>query len=389
MIDLILPYIKDDAVRALPAYQTFLKAQAKFISERYRRLILSTGHESPGIRLLRYILQFVDKDYLDLQVNNYERYSNHIRYIRRDLENIFDRNERGRGYYGLFFPKGSFATEEFLFPVEDINSISGLPLYTDDWNVWKRVRPLRLWAHDSNEFTTNLINDRVKFHSLPPSYAVELLDVVALTFKYYIWYKHARHLEQAEEMAQVAPEQLFLHKYVMCDWVWDLGNIWLLAELRQIFDLEQDQMFIFSASSLQIETQYGWIVNNVKKGFQTLWETLYDIKRHVRPEALLSSKILFNGSINDRIRLTDERLVLPPMRQYDWMRYLRDRELVEFVIRLWRTRPELPTTKRMLIQIRREWLRILNRKPWSRCNSPTLKAEIEADMNSFNEWLQG
>ena len=177
--------IVDKGVRALPPYQTYLKAQKTFVLDRYRRFLGAQGHESPGIKLLRYILQFVDMDYLRQQKNNYDRYRYHLRFIRKDLYSIFDRVQRGGSFHELFFKSQVGSTAEYLLPVEDLNSIVNLPLDTESWDVWKTVKPLRLWAYDSDEFTINIINDRVHFVDLAPSYAIELLDVIALVFKYF------------------------------------------------------------------------------------------------------------------------------------------------------------------------------------------------------------
>ena len=384
MINTIKRFVRDVEARSIPPYQQFLRAQKTFISNRYTRFLGALGHESPGIKLLRFILSFVDYEYLDKQVNNYDRYSYHLRFIRRDLENIFDRLSRGRGFKYLFFKKSSFYTEEFLMPVEDVNTIVNLPLDTEDWRIWRRIRPLYLWYHNSNEFTVNIINDNVKFKLLPPSYAVELLDVVALTFKYFMWMKHQRWNEEAEELARWAPQQLFLHKYVFTPWVWDLGDIWLLNTLSFILDIDDigdlDQL---SSSTLQVEQQYGWIAAQSRQGFEYLWRMTHDLKRNLRPEALLSSKLLFSGSINDRIRLVDSRLTLPIQRQYEYLRWIRDKELLRMFVRTFMARPELPTTKRLLVNVKRDFNRMLKRSPWNVCQSTTLKNHIRGEMENF------
>lgn len=381
MIEMIIPFIRDMEARAIPPYQQFLRAQQTFITKKYDRFFMASGHESPGTRLLRYVLQFVDIDYLDQQVNNYARYSYHIRFIRRDLMNTFDRIGRGRGYKFLFFRKESFYTEEFLLPVEDINSITNLPLETEDWNVWKHVRPLRLWAHNSGEFTTNIMNDMVHFASLPPEYAVELLDVVALAFKYYIWLKYQMKNEPAKELAILSPMQLFLHKYVLSPLVWDLSDIWLLNCMNRIFNYSSvDELNALESQSLQIEPQYGWVALSSRSGLESLWHLCHDTTRNLRPEALLSSKTLFGGSINQRILFTDKMLPLPIHQQYDYLRWIRDKDMFKFFIQVWKARPDLPTTKQILVNVRRDFTRMLKRRPWNVCQSIVLKNAIEDDM---------
>lgn len=384
MIDMITPFVRDMEARALPPYQNFLKSQKAFIIERSRRIHESEGHESPGIRLLRYILQFVDHEYLNSQANNYDRYLYHLRYIRRDIMNIFDRVSRGRGYTRLFFAKSDFLTEEFLIPIEDVNTITNLPLHTEDWNEWKKVRPLRLWAHDSNEFTINTLNDRVTFKSIPPSYAIELLDVVALTFKYYIWNKYQKDKEPQEELVKHIPTQLFLHKYVMDGITWDLANIWLLSSLSRIaYTEERTDMNQFDASFMQVDSQYGRIAINAQRGFESIWDLLYDTKRNLRPEAFFSSKILYGGSINDRIELTDRTLTLPGGRNYEYLRWMRDKDLVAFFLGVWKRRKDMPAAKTLFVNFERDYQRMLKRRPWNACQNTMLKNTLESEMEKF------
>ena len=381
MIDMIIPFIRDIESHSLPPYRQFLHSQQTFIQQRYQRFIASQGHESPGIKLLRYILQFVDLEYLNLQPNNYERYTNHLRYIRRDMMNIFDRVQRGRGYRQLFFAKNKFLTEEFLLPIEDVNSIVNLPLYTEDWNVWKRVRVLRLWTHDSSEYSLKTINDAVAFRTMAPSYAIELLDVVALVFKFFIWNKHQRHLEEAKELAEYIPQQLFLHKYVLDGWIWDLSNIWLIQCLKKLMTVSSiDELSAFESHSMQTDQNYGWISLQARKGFEALWKFLYDTSRNRRPEALLSSPLLFGGSLNHRIQLVDKTLILPITQPYEYLRWMRDKDLVELYLSIWKRRPDLPTTKTMMIHGQREYQRMLKRRPWQTCQNILLKNSIEQEM---------
>ena len=388
MLSWILPYIRDAEARAIPPYQQFLRNEASFIRDQYKRLYLGQGHESPGIKLLRYILSFVDLDYLDTCANNYERYRYHLRFIREDLTNTFDRAERGRGYHNLFFRRSRFVTEEFVVPVEDLNTVVNLPLYTEDWSTWKKVKPVRLWSHDSNEFTIKLLHDQMQYSFLAPSYAVVLLDVVALVFKYYIWYKHQRHQEPAEELVESIPQQYFLHKYVMCDWVWDAADSWLLNMLTKIIT-QPDTLDEFRADALQIESQYGWIAANSYEGFRSIAQLCDKVKGNLRPEAFLSSKLLYSGSIHQRIRIAEEQLNLPQLRQYDWLRWLRDRELFLTYIQVWQLRPELPTTKSLLRVVDRQMQRLLRRRPWNNCNNVFLKHELEADLEQVAAQLLG
>lgn len=378
-------YIDHMGARALPPYQIFLKDQKTYVNGRYRRLLGAQGHESPGIKLLRYILQFVDINYLDTQSNNYDRYSYHLRYIRRDLMNIFDRVQRGGGYHNLFLAPNRFITEEYLLPVEDTNAISNLPLASNSWEDWRLVKPLRFWASDSKEYTINLMNDSVHYTGMPPGYCVELLDVIALVFKYYFWLKQQRMNETAEELALLAPQQLFLHKYVFCDWCWDLTDAWLMNIFADLLNSTEDD---FDYRSLCTDDQWGWIAITSKNAFRYLQRLFIEsTSRNMRPEVIFDSRILMQGTIYDRMTAISTTLELPPLQQYDWLRWLRDKSLYRLYCGIWRLRFDLPTARSHFVNWRRDFKRTLNHRPWNYCNNILLKNSIEEEMTQFYEWL--
>lgn len=138
MLSMIMPFLVDTEKRAIPPYQLFLKQQAQIILERYNRLQGSSGGENRATAMLRYILNFMDLEYMLKQPNNYTRYLYHLRFVKKSIDESFDRVTRGRGYNSTFISKSSCYTEEFILPADDTNVITNLPLETDDWNIWKK-----------------------------------------------------------------------------------------------------------------------------------------------------------------------------------------------------------------------------------------------------------
>lgn len=389
MINFLMPFVKDMNAQALVPYQTFLKDQEQFIRYKKNQFDISAGHESYGIRLMRYIFSQVDWTYMKNQVSNLDRYMYHIRFIKRNLYNTFDRAARGRGYYNIFFCKTpAGVTEEFIMPVEDTNSITNLPLTSDKWIDWQDVRPLRIWAHNSNEFTVNILKDQVQFRSLPPTYAVVLIDVVALTIKYYTWYQKQRMKEDALELAYYTPEAFFLHKYVMTSTVWDLADIWLINQLRNLLDIENyDDLKKFDNYSLQTETQYGRVALTSRRGFEYLYNRIKETSGNLRPEALMSSPVTYSGSIFDRIRFVDSQLNLPLGKQYEYLHWLRDKDLLFLFLKIWQNRTNIPTYGNIYKHLRHEFRYVLNHRPWNSCNNILLKNAVQNEIESFADLL--
>lgn len=390
MLESFLPYMRVLDIRAIPPYQLFLKEQSKIIRERYIRMYRALGHETKGMSLLRYILQFADMDYMRRQANNYDRYLYHVRFIKKSLEETFDRVRRGIGYNNMFFSKSDFNTSEYIIPAEDINTITNLPLETNDWASWRKVRPLKLISHDSNEYTINFLNDKFTYNVLPPSYAIIMLDVIALIFKYWSWYHTQRANEEAQDLARDVPQQLFLHKYVLCDLIWDNADIWLLNVLtnlqKNIADGNYDPAMI-QRDSLQTEQQYGRIHLGVTAGLEYLVKLFTDMSQTYRPEGILNTRVLFSGTISNRINILLNRWNMPILEQYDYLRWLRDRQLIAFVIHTFKAKKGYPPTQRLLYNFTKDYRRLLGKRPWRYCVSVAVKYEIENDMTAFLDQL--
>lgn len=388
MLDWIIPFVNDAPPRTLPAYQLFLKSQRVYIREEYLKLWRSFGYEAPGMRMLRYVLQFVDFDYLDACANNYERYSHHLRFLHDSLTDITDPLNRGKGFQHLFFRKHPFSTEEYVITTADLNTIVNLPLWSDNWKDWKNIRPVRFWSADTPEFSLKFINDQQQYAYYHPTYAVILLDVVGLILKYYTWFKQVRPHHLDNELILATPQQYFLHKYVLCYWLWDSADIWLINILAKLLRLgENVDLRDFTAQSLEVDQQYGRIALNCGTGFNEVYKLISSGRTTVRPETILSSKLLFTGSINDRVRLSEDELATDSSKQYEWLQWLKDKQLMELFINIWMCYPGSATYKRMIGRIKREGGRMLNRRPWQNCNNAGLKYLIEHEMEHYVETL--
>ena len=387
MIGTILPYLQTSESRAVRLYTQFKEEQMRIVYRQYRRIFKSLGHESYGVRLLRYILQFVDHKYLDSRANNYQRYTDHLRLIRRDLMNIFDRVRYGRGYYNFFFEKNDYATEEFILPVEDVNTIVNLPLDSDRWSDWRHVHPVRIWSHDSDELSMNLLNGRVHFSTLPPTRAVILLDVIGLVFKYYIWNKYERMNEPAKNLADEVPQQLFLNKYVICDLHWDLLDVWLIRNLRRVMQCESREEVEeqFSSQELQMDSVYGRIGVSSRKGYVDLWKTM--TVSTVIPAVILNSLLLSRGSPYHRLNELENKLMMPRNSAYNYLKWIRDKDTLEWIVALFNRRPTLPATVSLKRKLSAKMDRLIRERPWNICSNVMLKSSIENEMHAFVDLL--
>lgn len=380
-----LTFCRDMDKRTLPPYHNFLSQQKKFIDIQYGISKSAQGHETQGMRQLRYLINFIDRRYLLGDISNYDRYVNYLQYAYDDLVFSFDQSMTGTPLYGYYVGTNTSRTKEYIFPVRDVNSITRLPMMHDDWENWSGILPLRLWSHDSSEFTTQMVNTAIKFHKDYPSYAVLSIDPIALILKYVMWFKYRRKKELADDLALHAPDQFFLHKYVFVPLLYDLGDIWLLKQLNRVLRVEErEELAAFSVKNLQSEPQYGYIAGNCSQGFEYLWST-FCTSNNIRPESILSSKLLFGGSIHQRMRYAERNIPLPAILRWDWARLLRDYDLITLFLRVWGRRKHLPVVSKIITNMTYDIKRMRDEKITTYCNNFEMRLELEQKLLEISE----
>jgi hypothetical protein len=219
-----------------------------------------------------------------------------------------------------------------------------------------------------------------------------MIDIVALALKYYSWYNYGRDLEMAQELAEHNPQQLFMHKYVLCDLIWDNTNVWILNQLSNVLDFldsheANEAKNFFDAKSLEVDAQWGRIALNATEGFRYIARLLEDTDMSLKPESLISSRILLDSSIYGRCELLSDRLTVPNLSQYEYLLWIRDRQLIKFIWKVYKRRPSLGATSQIRLALKKDFKRIVLRKPWMVCNNVLLKNQMEEEMNLFLESL--
>lgn len=385
MLDFI-KYIPTTSGRAIPAYQQFLRAQMRYVDRRYKRFQQAIGFESNAIRLLRFILNYLDLEYMDRQVNNFDRYLYHVRLVQEDIARIFSRVKHGAGYTNIFFKKESTgSTEEFILPIEDVNTLR-LPIHSEKWEDWVNIKPVILWYHNSPEYTINIMNDQFHFTEEAPKQAIVLIDTVALLMKYYVWFHEERKNEISLDAAMQTPQQLFLHKYVMCNLVWDSTDIALFQWFNKIYDT--DDVSDFDSNNLKSsDSQYGWVALNSRIAYESIYKLINEGKGNLHPSVLFNTNFFTYGSLATRGEMINSRYVVPTNANYEYLRWLRDRDLLHAFVRLWSTRAKLPESKTIQVNLKRDYARMIKRRPWNICTNSDTRDMIELDMIGFEQYL--
>lgn len=380
LLNTLMPYVRDMDRRALPPYQTYLQAQKKVIDHNYLVTRNGLGHETLGMQQLRHILNFLELDYLLRLPNHYERYTNALAPIYDSLISTFDKSQSGQYYTNYYIQRGANqGTQEYIFPVTDTNCIVNLPMYTEEWAVWKTIHPLHLWTHDSDELTTNVTNTYIRFTQELPSYAVFTIDVISLILQYVTWYKYQREHELAQRLVEESPQQYYLHRYVFSPLMYDCFDLWTIKQFNRLLDMESrtEVTEYFNTKNLQHEPQYGYISTNITQGFEYAWNVASSQVNTIRPEGLLSSRLLANGTLHQRMRYTNDKLEFPEWNRYDWCRLLRDHDLILLVVKIWERRKDLGTAMKLFTYLLYELRNLTRERPWRFCLNLDLRMELE------------
>lgn len=383
MLEYIDPFMPIVPGRAMNRYQQYLTNIRHFFTKHYARFRMGYGHEHLGIALMRQILNNVDYTWLQKNNNDITGYLNHLRFIKNDLDNVFNPVSTGRSFKHHFFSKRLNDVAEYLCPIEDTNCLQYLP-FGEPWEKWKSLRPVRIWYHDGPEFTLNILNDRVNYQKQAPNYAVILIDVVALAMKYYKW-KYENGQDEETRDAIDLTQQFFLHKYVICPLMYDLVDIWLLQQIKDITGvMDMGVVSLTDYNDVMAESQYGQVGIRYQDGMLALFNEMQAIERGaLLPNAFLNSHLLFTSSIAGRVKLAVDRWTVPSLRQYEYMDILKDMDLLRICLSIHTLNSKLPNFKNIVREMRIQYKRMHIRKPWSKCGNRHIASIVEDKVLEF------
>ena len=383
MLEEYTRYYQLSTGRSLPRYTQYKHNLNLFVIRVFERFRRAYGFETTAVAMLRQILSNVDYEWMLRTNNDIDSYQGHVRFIKPTLDNIFDPVMSGRSFTNMFFSKRLGKIEEYICPTEDINTLVTLP-FGKDWNHWERVTPIKLWWHDSTEFSLNIMHDRVNFVQMAPTHAVLTIDTTALAYKYYYW-KYKGGYQDDNREPEDATQQVFIHKHVICPLIYDLVNIWSLQQFRQVLvstSLGEEDTTQYM--DINKDSQYGQVGLLYQSGIRGLATELEFVKRGaVLPITLINSPILFTETLQHRCTQTQHRWAISGLRQYEHIRVMRDIELVEGLAHLYQCNPTHPATKNFYRDLRIDTKRLLQRRPWTHCANRKIAAIVEERIYAF------
>lgn len=342
-----------------------------------RRFLNFYGYDSKALRILKHICSNVDIEYLDTLKNDYERYLYYFTTFNNRNENIFNPTSHGKQYHHTFYTRTFFNTLEYLIPTGDNDYIKILP-FDKDWEEWSKLKPVVLWYNDSNEFSLDILNDQVKYRYDQPTWATIFIDSCTLGMMYYSYIKKAPYMDDEKTIHN------FLHRYIFSKFFDDLEDIWLLNQFKFLINNINNNQSIQEFSNL-----YIYQGGRQKEANTRLYNKILEIKSgNIRPANILSSPLLFTGSILNKINYGFIYLDTEHLKQYEFTRILKDLPYLEIILKLYNFRPDSSYYKELSRELRVQLYRYKINKPWSTLTDTIIKSTIEEKIEELYELVQ-
>ena len=342
-----------------------------------RRFLNFYGADSKALRILKHICANVDIEYLDTLTNDYDRYLYYFVTFNNRNENVFNPTIYGKQYHHTFYKRTFFNTLEYLIPTGDNDYIKILP-FDSTWDEWSKLKPVVLWYNDSNEFSLDILNDQVKYRFDQPLWATIFIDCCMLGMMYYAYLKKAPYIDDEKTIHN------FLHKHVFSKFFDDLEDIWLFNQFKLVVNSVTEEQKIEEFNHL-----YVYQGGRQKEANTRLHNRLVEVKNgNVKPGGILSSHLLFTGSILNKINYGFEYLDTEHLRQYEFTRILKDIPYLEMILKLYSFRPDHSSYQELTRTLRVMLHRYKINRPWNNLTDTIIKTEIEERIENLYSLVQ-
>lgn len=367
--------------RTLSKYNYFRSNLKLFVDDKLDQYYHNGVSYTYGIRLIRSICELVDLDYMQHSfINDIDRYLIYVQNLRNNIIEKYDTVISGSVYQRYYISKSY--TKEYITSIEDVNTLNYLP-FNKDFNTWKDIEMLKIWWHDSDEFSLNLLSNKLKFDKQYPEKCLILIDPIGLAF---LWYKFNIEVVPTLEKDTFLPVY-FCHHYLYPKLYYQITDIWLLKQfnhLLSITDIEE----VKSIKNTDIETnkQYGKIPVSYTEAMTELYKEFRLIEQgNIKSSAILNSKILLNSSIYDLYRQATTRWNTDDTTQHLYLHILKDLDIFEIIFKLYRLFPKGANYDSLIRELKIQINRIYNKKPWNNARNISMKEYLKTRIMKLKE----
>lgn len=122
---------------------------------------------------IRYLLKFRNDFERFIKLNN--EYNNNLSIFIKNLYPIKT---------DFFISSSKHKCLEYMIITEDFDIVNNIPFNNDDFNRWKKVKPLSLVYNTSNDLNLNMITSKFKYNDNSPTEVLFSVDIIKLIMMY-------------------------------------------------------------------------------------------------------------------------------------------------------------------------------------------------------------
>lgn len=380
MLDYLYQYLNPGSSRILPLWQRHVINIDGMITNFRRKFKQMPLGYSGCTDFFRYILLNLDTKYLLSDTPMIDKYTQYIipqaDVFRSSYDPVFGNKQLELS--------SSKISQEFTLNVDWKNEATILPLQAN-WDVWENIKPTRILSNNTFELCHNLINSQLNYTKQAPTYIVLSLNFSSLIIKY------IKYIEFCKITGFHLDVNNFIRDHVMMTWFDDLLQCWLMRLINKALESNWNGTEL-TKRSLTINSQLiseGPLLQMIESLNKEIKRTGDDI---TTVETFLNMRWFNNVlSINDTgfisyMDLIKDRInkqSLPNLKQYNYLKFMRDIDIVKAIAMIDRYSYINGGTSRLALAI----YRTLERYNWSNMfaniQSSALKAQLNYDLFSL------
>jgi hypothetical protein len=370
LLPLIDNYInKTAASRIMISANNYIKminTRRSLVLERYNN---QEGIESsPGVQLLKRIIEYVDTDYLLKNSDDVSNYINYLADLKPELDSLFDQVYINKIYTNIFIKSDKVKCSEYIIPIYCTDYLSQLP-FNQSWDYWSTLSPVRILDTDSRELTFLTITDQVVYRKSMPTRAIIGIDVIMLILQCVNYLR----TDQSVEL------YAYLHHHVLSGFLIDLENLWL----RNLYtDRMKVKLYNMHASVTDFYGIQGIQYDSFIYDTDKLIGNCRDMS--ISSDVFLNSLRLSDTSVIEY--LVDDYLPstnLPALRQYRWLDYLKEASWIDLILSSYALQPDMVATRNLKKTLKRVLQITKNTKFWTFCHDINVRDYIQENLDDL------
>lgn len=319
MLSKLLQVVRPLPGRSIPNYTRYLtNMRMRSDSLVVSRLLGQAEVESAAFNLLRQLLGLIDVQ-RSLPLDDYSTFTKVVVPQATMLRKLFDPVYRQDIRDESIFSNAQF---EYIINTSSKNPLLNLPM-NQPWEQWENVRSSWILYHSGNQLVSNVLRYTFKFDDPKSVYAVISIDSEVTAMKY------IKYAKRAIEMGVRPDPYAFIKTEIFLPYYEDFRRIWttnlLIHGLRSYPDKSIKSYYdVFSFDPVLSPA------NDVGVAYGQITDTIEMVANNrLKPEAFFNTVFLAdNYTLLDWMRVVEEDIEIPELRQYYPMKYAFELPLV-------------------------------------------------------------